>query len=42
MKQIELQRGHNANLDGPSEKVSVGHLFSNDVSQEQGNTVVKH
>jgi hypothetical protein len=28
MKQIELRRGHNANLDGPSKKVSFGHLVN--------------
>jgi hypothetical protein len=28
MKQIELRRGHNVNLDGPSEKVSFGYLVN--------------
>jgi hypothetical protein len=28
LKQIELRRGHNANLDGSSIKVSSGHLVN--------------
>jgi hypothetical protein len=28
MKQIEFGRGHSASLDGPSKKVSSGHLVN--------------